>query len=93
MEGETERIIRSFYCPSVGMLISSDGAECIGRNGIQIEQLFQPFSTLSGDITSRDITGQLHSGNLCKIMKKLKTQIFSSIIKKLECSLNSCVLK
>lgn len=62
MEADTERVIRSFYGPSVGLLCSSDGAACIGRNGIKIEHLFQPFSTLNGDLTSRDISGQLHSG-------------------------------
>ena len=61
MEGETERLFRSFFGPCVGVLCSADGANAIGRNGLTIAQLFQPFSTVNGDLTSRDMTGQLHS--------------------------------
>ena len=65
MEGEAERIFRSFYGPSVGVLCSPDGSNCISRNGLDVEQLFLPFSTVNGDLTSRDVNGQLHSGNAC----------------------------
>ena len=61
MEGETERLFRSFFGPCVGVLCSEDGAQAIGRNGLTVSQLFQPFSTVNGDLTSRDMTGQLHS--------------------------------
>ena len=52
---------RAIYAPTLSLVTSPDADRVIARNGdLSLDELLRPFSTVPGDLKSRDASGQTH---------------------------------